>query len=151
MIMASVSEEALNDVLGEDLEVEARTEDDYEVGKEDIEETSGRKRRTGDVKEIKIDEMPKDWRHIRHSRNLVRSEYFRTVDLLISKYHMSYEQAVGAVTTVGNNMFGLPWKSFDEEDVITVDTVPHKARNIRVGKALEALTLSQIVEKILAS
>ena len=98
----------------------------------------------------RVDDMPDNWRHIRHSRNKVRQDYYRTVDKLISSYHCSYEQAISAVVVVGRMMFGLEWKYFDEGDVVTVDTVPHKITNRRMGRALEAFTLSSLVEKIMA-
>ena len=41
-----------------------------------------------------LQDMPEDWQHLRHSVWSVREEYYRAVDLMISKYHMSYDQAV---------------------------------------------------------
>ena len=67
----------------------------------------------------------------------------------MSVYHMSYEQAISAVITVGKRMFNLDWKRFDEGDEITIDTVPEKRMNRKMGKALEAFTLSQIVNLML--
>ena len=38
-----------------------------------------------------------NWEHIRHIHHKVREEYFRVVDLLMSKYLMSMSQAVASV------------------------------------------------------
>ena len=42
-------------------------------------------------------------------------------------------------------MFGLYWRMFEEGDEITIDTVPENRMNRKMGKALEAFTLSQLV------
>ena len=55
------------------------------------------------------------------------------VDELISLYHMSYEQAIAAVVTLGRRMFDLDWKKFEEGDEITIDTVPDKKINRKMG------------------
>ena len=105
-----------------------------------------RRRALNSEKEEKsLQDMPQDWQHLRHSVWSVREVYYRAVDLMISKYHMSYDQAVAAVVTVGRIMFGLDWKLFEEGDEITVNTVPDKRMNRRMAKALEASTLSEIV------
>ena len=63
----------------------------------------------------------------------------------MSEYHMSYDQAISALVTVGKRMFGLDWRMFEEGDTITIDTMPEKRMNRKMGKALEAFTLSQLV------
>ena len=75
-------------------------------------------------------------RHIRHSVKHVRAEYYMTVDELMSVYHLSMEQAISAVITVGKRMFGLEWKRFEEGEEITINTVPDKKMNRKMGKAL---------------
>ena len=53
---------------------------------------------------------------------------------------------------VGRNMFNLKWKYHDDdEQVIDVDTAPHKKNNITMSKAIEAFTLSKIVQEMLDS
>ena len=52
---------------------------------------------------------------------------------------------------MGNELFGRQWKKYDEDDKITLDTVPNKKRNREVGKALEAFSLSEVVEEIMKS
>lgn len=71
---------------------------------------------------------------------------------MVSELHMSQAQAIGSTIIVAKEMFGLSWRSFDEDDKeITLDTVPDKKRNREVGKALEAFALSTIVEEIMKS
>ena len=102
-------------------------------------------------KELKsIQDLPEDWQHIRHSIWKVREEYYRTVDELMSKYHMSYEQGVGAVVTVGRLMFGLDWERFEEAEQISLNTVPDKKMNRKMGKALEASPLSEMVGEMMS-
>ena len=67
----------------------------------------------------------------------MRPEYYKTVDELISVEHMSQEQAISAVIRVGSSMFGMKWKKFDEEDEITIDTVPDKKMNRKMSKVFE--------------
>ena len=78
----------------------------------------------------------------------MRPEYYRVVDEMISADHMSTAQAISAVVRVGNRMFGMNWKRFEESDEITIDTVPDKTMNRKMGKAFEAFTLSKICELI---
>ena len=53
---------------------------------------------------------------------------------------------------VGNYMFNRTWKYQDTDtDTFDLDTVPDKAHNRAMGKALEAFTLAKITEKIISS
>ena len=79
----------------------------------------------------------------------MRAEYYNTVDKLMSVYHKSDDQAISAVVTVGKRMFGLDWRMFEEGDTITIDTVSEKRINRKMGKALEAFTLSQLVNLLM--
>ena len=84
-----------------------------------------RKRCVNTEKKTKRSEdMPEDWQHLRHSIRKVREVYYTTVDELMSVNHMSYEQAIVAVVTVGRRMFGLAWKRFEEGKVIPGNTAP---------------------------
>ena len=51
------------------------------------------------------DPMPENFKHIRNSINVVRPEFYSTVDLLISKYHCSKMQAVAGIIETGKLMF----------------------------------------------
>ena len=70
---------------------------------------------------------------------------------MVSELHMSRNQAINSTIIVGNELFGRQWRKYDEDDEITLDTVPNKKRNREVGKALEAFALSKIVEEIMGS
>ena len=89
------------------------------------------------------------WRHLRHSERGVRDEYYLAIDTLQSVYHLSDHQAAAAVVVVGQKMFGLSWRLHDQGEDITLDTAPHKKRNIAVSRALEAQTLSRLVDQIM--
>ena len=140
----------------EDLEVTVEEageiQEEFDADAEQLDEQNNdkqskkRKRSVNTEKETKRSEdMPEDWQHLRHSIRKVREVYYTTVDELMSVNHMSYEQAISAVVTVGRRMFGLAWKRFEEGEEITVNTVPDKRMNRKMGRALEAFTLSEIV------
>ena len=105
---------------------------DYVMEEEEENNNSNKKtkkrRKSGEKEKMTMSfaDMPRDCQHIRHSINKVRAEYYNTVDELMSVYHMSYDQAISAVVTVGKRMFGLVWRMFEEGDTITIDTVPGK-------------------------
>ena len=142
----------------EKLMVEAEERDETFVaveedcdGENNEEQVKKRRRSLNSEKTTKsLQDMPEDWQHLRHSIWKVREVYYRTVDELMSKYHMSYEQAVAAVVTVGRLMFGLDWERFEEADQITLNTVPDKRMNRKMGKALEAFTLSEMVGEMMS-
>ena len=140
----------------EDLELqELDTEEksfEVEDKSEEVITTASKKRRMSGEKQkmsLSFADMPKNCQHISHSVKNVRDEYYTTVDELMSVYHMSLEQAISAVITVGKRMFSLDWRRFEEGEEITIDTVPDKKMNRKMGKALEAFTLSHIVESML--
>ena len=86
------------------------------IENEEVKDRASKKRRKSGEKEreaLTFSEMPKDSQHIRHSVKHVRAEYYMTVDELMSVYHLSMEQAISAVITVGKRMFGLNWKKFE--------------------------------------
>ena len=98
------------------------------------------------------DPLPAKYRHVSIGERKVRQEYYRVVDKLVSKFHMSLNQATAAVVEVGNYLFDRKWKYQDSDnDIIDLDTVPSKPNNRAMGKALEAFTLAKINQKILSS
>ena len=131
--------------LDNDFEVEDNSDKEEAIRKTKKRRKSGEKEKMA----LSFADMPSDCQHIRHSVKQVRAEYYTTVDELISVYHMSYEQAISAVVTVGRRMFGLDWRRFEEGEEITIDTVPDRKMNRKMGKALEAFTLSEIVNLML--
>ena len=115
------------------------------------EESVKKKRRFENVPEKETSEMPENWKHIRNSERQVRPEYYRVVDLLMSKYHMSHTMATASVVEVGREMFGLDWRFHNEGDDITVNTIPQTSRNRLVGRGIEVFTLAKLCHLILSS
>ena len=67
---------------------------------------------------------------------------------------MSKEQSIGYAIIISKELYNVIWKKHDEDQgVVDLDTVPDKkAITIRVaGAGREALALSSLVEKIMAS
>ena len=126
-------------------------DNDYVV--DDLNNQETKKRRRTFISGCRDDDsLPVEYHHIRTGERKVREEYYRVVDKLMSKYHMSGNQATAAVVEVGNYMFNRTWKYQDTDtDTFDLDTVPDKAHNRAMGKALEAFTLAKITEKILSS
>ena len=52
------------------------------------------------------DDLPYKYRHIRHGLCSVRPEVYEVIKILQSKYHLSPNQAEGAIITVSNKLFG---------------------------------------------
>ena len=99
------------------------------------------------------DPMPENFKHIRNSINAVRPEFYRTVDLLISKYHCSKMQAVAAIIETKKLMFNRKcWKYHTEDTTcLDLDTAPHNKNIRRAGQAIHALNLGFLVEEIMES
>ena len=109
-------------------------------------------RRISDVMEAPSDKLPEEFRHIRHTIKQVKPEFYTTVDKLISTNHCSKNQAVSAVITVANEMFGRQWKHHNEDSAsIDVDTAPSSKSIRETGRAIETYTLKCIVDEIMAS
>lgn len=133
-----------------DILMSSDDEDDDEYQPEDEENKTKRRKLVNESDEANRGELPRNWRHVRHSVWKVRPEYYRACDRMVSELHMSRDQAIGSTIIVAKELFNIEWLKFEEDtDKITLDTVPHKKRNIEVGKALEALALAQIVGKIM--
>ena len=97
--------------------------------------------------------MPENFKHIRNSINVVRPEFYSTVDLLISKYHCSKMQAVAGVIETGKLMFNRKYWKYHTEDTtcLDLDTAPHNKNIRRAGQAIHALSLGCLVEEIMES
>ena len=89
------------------------------------------------------DPMPENFKHIRNSINVVRPEFYSTVDLLISKYHCSKVQAVAGIIETGKLMFNRKYWKYQTEDTtcLDLDTAPHNKNIRRAGQAIHALSL----------
>ena len=124
-------------------------ESEYEVENESG-ESSKRKRRVYIPINDALDSMPQQWRHIRNSERVVKSEFYRAVDKLISKYHCSKLQAIASVIVVANELFGRNWKFHDEDqNVIDANTAPDRSKIRKAGDALQVLALKCVVEEMM--
>ena len=99
------------------------------------------------------DALPDEYRHIRVRAHIIKPEFYKTVDLLISKYHCSKTQAIAAVIETGRVMFGRSnWKFHTEnQKLIDLDTAPDKKSIRRADGAIQALSLSCLVKEIMDS
>ena len=79
--------------------------------------------------------------------------FIKAVDVLISKYHCSKMQSMAAVIETRRIMFGRNnWKFHSEnQNLIDLDTAPDKKIIRRAEGALQALSLSCLVEEIMES
>ena len=77
---------------------------------------------------IDDDLLSNEHRHIRKSAHVIKPEFYRTVDQLISKYHCFKTQAIGAVIETVKIMFGRTnWKfHLENQELIDLDTAPEK-------------------------
>ena len=127
-----------NNDIDEDFSLDEKVEEGSKKRKRCFEEVLGKTKES----------LPPSWSHIRISSHKVRPEYYRVVDLLVSRFHCSMDQAVAAVVEVGRGLFALPWKYHKEGAAITLDTAPHNKSQRLASKAIEAHTLSKIAQKI---
>jgi len=74
------------------------------------------------------DPLPIGYQHLRESAHVIKPEFYKTVDILISKYHCSKTQAIVAVIETGKLMFGRSnWKfHIENQKLIDLDTAPDK-------------------------
>ena len=109
-------------------------------------------RRISDVMEAPSDKRPEEFRHVRQFIKRVKTEFYAAVDKLISTNQCSKHQAVSAVITVANEMFGRLWKHYNEDSTsIDVDPAPSSKSIRETGRAIETYTLKCIVDEIMAS
>ena len=134
---------------------ESHTEDDNDSDSFEDDQKASEvtfKRRKLSAIEHYPDSMPECFKHIRKSINVVRPEFYSTVDLLISKYHCSKVQAVAGVIEIGKLMFDRNWKYHTEDTAcLDLDTAPHNKNIRRAGQAIHAFSLGCLVEEIMES
>ena len=101
------------------------------------------------------DDMPPQYRHIRHGPHSVRPEYYVTMHKLKSKLHLSENQAKEAIFIVANNLFGRKeygaWKRHERDKHTTYNTLPAINNTNRTEAYVEALILTGITNKIISS
>ena len=101
------------------------------------------------------DDMPEHYRHIRYGLRSVRPEYYITMHKLKSEFHLSENQAQGAICTVENNLFNPKefgeWKRYEKEKPTDYNTLPAPTNTNRTEPYIEALILSGIANEIMNS
>ena len=99
-------------------------------------------------------DLPFHYRHIRAGLRSVRPEYYQVMHILKAKYHMSENQAQGAIVTVANVLFNRKtfgkWKFFEKKKPTDCNTLPASQNTIRTEPYIEAMILSGIVEEIMS-
>ena len=101
------------------------------------------------------DDMPEHYRHIRYGLRSVRPEYYITMHKLKSEFHLSENQAQGAICTVENNLFNPKefgeWKRYEKEKPTDYNTLPAPTNTNRTEPYIEALILSGTANEIMNS
>ena len=100
----------------------------------------------------KLQDIPEKWSHIRLPDGNIRPDFYNSIDQLINVYQCNKYQAVSAVITVANMMFGRRWKHHNGNDLeIDIDTAPEvKAVNqTGIEKTIEFVALKCILEDIM--
>ena len=125
-------------------------DEDYSVA-----EPATKKRKFIEIIDDPKDDLPFQYRHIRHGPHKTRSEVYEVMTHLKTYYHMSQRQAEGAIVTVANGLFGRdkfgPWTQHSPKEPYTVNTLPASSSNRRVEPYMEAMALGMIVEDIMSS
>ena len=94
-------------------------------------------------------DIPQEFRHLRNSIKSVKAEYYDTIIQLKTKFHCSDAQAVAGVVLTGQKLFRLPWKFFDTDKNVDLDTAPSSVNNRREARVRELFVLSEIAEKVM--
>ena len=120
---------------------------------EDFHQNESSKNILDDIGQIISHDMPEKWASIRLPDGSIRPDFHSSVDEMISVYECSRYQAVSAVITVGNIMFGRKWKHFENE-TSTADS--NTAPEVKIGqqngieKTVEFVALKCILEEVIA-
>ena len=99
-----------------------------------------------------IQDMPEKWANIRLMDGTIRPEFHSAIDELINIYECNKFQAVSAVITVGNIMFGRKWKHHHGNMEVDSKTAP-EVRPVQqngVEKSVEFVALKCILEEIMS-
>ena len=111
------------------------------------------KRKYQAVIDDKDDDLPYKYRHIRHGLCSVRPQVYKVIKILQAKYHLSYEQAVGAIITISNILFGREnfgaWKAHEPNGVCDNNTMPERRNSRRTDSYIEVMALHSIAEEIM--
>ena len=100
-------------------------------------------------------DMPEHYCHIRYGLRSVRPEYYTTMHKLKSEFHLSENQAQGAICTVANNLFNCKdfgeLKRYEKEKPADYNTLPAPTNTNRTEPYIEALILSNIANEMMNS
>ena len=120
---------------------------------EDFHQNESGKNTLDDIGQIISHDMPERWDSIRLPDGSIRPDFHSSVDELINVYECSRYQAVSAVITVGNIMFGRKWKHFENEtSTVDSNTAPEVkiVQQNGIEKTVEFVALKCILEEVIA-
>ena len=115
-------------------------------------EEGGKKRKRYEAEEMKDgemkdDELPESFRHIRISERKVKEEVYQTYAGL-SGQGLSLDECNTAITMVGNGLFGRRWSKAGVKKTIDNDTLPGKKHVIEALRQIEAQSLDLVVREM---
>ena len=99
-----------------------------------------------------LEDMPEKWSHIRFADGDIRPEFYTCVDQLMVVYQCTKYQAVSAVITVANIMFGREWKHHDGvSTTLDNDTAPetNNTSQFSLEQTVEFVALKCILDEIM--
>ena len=116
--------------------------------------SSSKKNRREFTNEVPIeqtleDTLPSEYRHLRSNARVLKPEFYRVIDKLMSVYHCPYSQALAGIIETGNILFSRNWKYSDQSDIIDLDTAPMNKALRTASKAILWQTLAEIVEEMM--
>ena len=113
-----------------------------------------KKRKFQHILDSSEDDIPFIYRHVRNGLCSVRPEIYEVI-LYESKYYLSHRQAIAAIITVANKLFGREkygmWREHINGTVSDENTMPAPSNTRRVEPYMEAKALSAIVEEIMSN
>ena len=147
-----IPEDSLNEICGPSEDVFSHVNDEDEFTAVD---DGKKKRKFEHVLDSSEDDLPFVYRHVRNGPRSVRPEIYEVIIYLESKYHLSHRQAIAAITTVANKLFGREkygeWKEHVTGAVSDENTMPATSNTRRVEPYMEAMALSSIVDEIMSN
>ena len=107
-----------------------------------------------DIGQIISQDMPEKWTSIRLQDGTIRPEFYHSVDEMMNIYECNKYQAVSAIITVGNIMFGRKWKHFENDNSLDSNTAPEVKATQQwngIEKTVEFVALRCILEEVISS
>ena len=101
------------------------------------------------------DDMPPQYQHIRHGPCSVKLQSYVIMPKLKSEFHLSKNQAQGAICTVANNLFGRKkygeWKQYERDEPTVYNTLPVISNTNKTEAYVKALIPAGIMNEIMSS